>query len=133
MTALRGIRGATTVDADEAAGIVEATRELIEALTEANGIAAEHVAAAWFTATPDLRSQFPAAAAREAGWVDVPLLCAREMDVPHSNPLSIPRCIRALILVNSERPQAEMRHVYLRGAEQIRKELDRVRAGGAPA
>jgi chorismate mutase len=126
--ALRGIRGATTVEQDEPAKIVEATRELIDTLSEVNGIVAEDVAAAWFTATPDLSSQFPAAAARQAGWVDVPLLSAREMDVPAANPLSVQRCIRTLILINTDRHQSEMRHVYLRGARRILEELERTRA-----
>jgi chorismate mutase len=129
--ALRGIRGATTVENDEPQQIVDATRELIETLSEANGIVAADVAAAWFTATPDLSSQFPAAAARQAGWVDVPLLCAREMDVPAGNPLSVQRCIRTLILLNTDRPQAEIRHVYLHGAQRIREELERARSVGA--
>jgi chorismate mutase len=126
--AVRGIRGATTVDADEPEQIVEATRELLETLTAENGIVPTDVAAAWFTVTPDLHSEFPAAAARRAGWVDVPLICSREIDVPASNPLSVARCIRTLILLNTSRSQGEIRHVYLRGAAAIKEILEQHRA-----
>jgi chorismate mutase len=134
MTALavRGIRGATTVDVDSAVDIVEATRELLQQLIDANHIIAEDVAGAWFTTTPDLRTEFPAVAARQLGWVDVPLICGHEMNVPAANPRSIPRCIRAMILINTEKPQSAIRHVYLRGALAIKQELDRARAGDLP-
>jgi chorismate mutase len=132
MVAVRGIRGATTADVDSAVEIVAATRELIQALVEQNGIAPDDVAGAWFTTTPDLRTEFPAVAARQLGWVDVPLICGHEMDVPAANPRSIARCIRAMILVNTARAQSEIRHVYLRGALAIKEELDRARAGDLP-
>jgi chorismate mutase len=130
--AVRGIRGATTVDVDAAAEIVDATRELLRQLIDANQIAAEDVAGAWFTTTPDLRTEFPAVAARQLGWVDVPLICGHEMNVPAANPRSIARCIRAMILINTEKPQSAIRHVYLRGALAIKQELDRARAGDLP-
>lgn len=132
MVAVRGIRGATTVDADSAVEIVDATRELIEALVDANGFATDEIAGAWFTTTPDLRTEFPAVAARQLGWVDVPLICGHEMNVPYANPRSIPRCIRAMILVNTDKPQSEIEHVYLRRALAIKEELDRARAGDLP-
>ncbi len=132
VTAVRGIRGATTVDTDDPAGIVEATAEMLSALIEANGIDPEQVAGAWFTTSPDLHSEFPAVAARRLGWVDVPLICGQEMDVVYSNTRSIPRCVRVLILVNTERGQREVRHVYLRGARAIKEELERARAGQLP-
>jgi len=132
VTAVRGIRGATTVDVDEPAEIVAATRELLVALIDANGIDPEQVAGAWFTTTPDLRSEFPAVAARQLGWVDVPLICAHEMDVPYGNARSIPRCVRVLILVNTERSQREVTFVYLRGARAIKEELERARSGQLP-
>ena len=134
MTALavRGIRGATTVDVDGAAEIVEATRELLGQLIDLNEIVPEDVAGAWFTTTPDLRTEFPAVAARQLGWVDVPLICGHEMNVPYANPRSIPRCIRAMILVNTAKPQSEIKHVYLRRALAIKEELDRARAGDLP-
>jgi len=130
--AVRGIRGATTAEVDSPVEIVEATRELLSALIEANDIVAEDVAGAWFTTTTDLRTEFPAVAARQLGWVDVPLICGHEMDVPAENPRSIARCIRAMILVNTEKPQTANRHVYLRGALAIKQELDRARAGDLP-
>ena len=134
MTALavRGIRGATTVDVDAAAEIVDATRELLQQLIDTNQIVAEDVAGAWFTTTPDLRTEFPAVAARQLGWVDVPLICGHEMDVHAANPRSIPRCIRAMILINTDKPQSAINHVYLRGALAIKQELDRARAGDLP-
>src|SRR5690242_4417128 len=105
MVAVRGIRGATTVDVDSAVEIVAATREMIEALVEQNGFAPDDVAGAWFTTTPDLRSEFPAVAARQLGWVDVPLICGHEMNVPYANPRSIARCIRAMVMINTDTPQ----------------------------
>lgn len=132
MTALRGIRGATTVDRDTPAAIVEATRELLSALVEANGIDQEAVAGAWFTTTCDLVSEFPAVAARQLGWVDVPLICGHEMDVPYENPRSVPRCVRVMILLNTDRPRSELRFLYLRGARAIQEELDRARRGELP-
>jgi chorismate mutase len=130
--AVRGIRGATTAHVDSAMEIVDATRELLSALIEANQIVAEDVAGAWFTTTTDLRTEFPAVAARQLGWVDVPLICGHEMDVPYENPRSIPRCIRAMILINTAKPQTAIRHVYLRDASAIKQELDRARAGDLP-
>lgn len=134
MTALavRGIRGATTVDVDGAVEIVEATRELLGRLIDLNEIVPEDVAGAWFTTTPDLRTEFPAVAARQLGWVDVPLICGQELNVFAENPRSIPRCIRAMILINTDKPQSAIRHVYLRGATAIKQELDRARAGDLP-
>ena len=76
--------------------------------------------AIWFTTTPDLTAEFPAAAARQLGWGDVPLMCAHEMAVPGSNPRSLARCIRVLLLVNTDVPASAMRFVYLRGTEKLR-------------
>jgi chorismate mutase len=132
VVAVRGIRGATTVDIDSAAEIVAATRELLGELIAQNGIVADDVAGAWFTTTVDLRTEFPAVAARQLGWVDVPLICGHEMNVPAANPRSIPRCVRAMILLNTDKPQSAIRHVYLRGARAIKEELDRARAGDLP-
>jgi len=132
VVAVRGIRGATTAEADNAAEIVAATRELLQALIEANDIQPADVAGAWFTTTVDLRTEFPAVAARQLGWVDVPLICGHEMDVPAANPRSITRCIRIMILLNTDRQQNDIRHVYLRGALAIKEELDRARAGDLP-
>lgn len=124
---VRGIRGATTADRNEPEAIVEATRELVSELARRNDLDLEEIAFAYFTTTPDLDAEFPARAARELGWLDVPLLCGHDMDVPPPNPRGVPRCIRALLLYNTEKPQRAMRHVYLRGAEAIAQDLDRTR------
>jgi chorismate mutase len=118
--AVRGIRGATTTDEDSEAAIVAATSELLAELSRENRLRPDDIAAAWFTTTPDLTAEFPAAAARLLGWGDVPLMCAHEMAVPSSNPRSLPRCIRVLLLVNTEVPASAVRFVYLRGAERLR-------------
>jgi chorismate mutase len=113
----RGIRGATTVTTNSREDILAATQELLQKMVEANGIEKEEVAFVFFTATPDLDAEFPAAAARQLGWVEVALLCGQEMDVP----VSLPRCLRILILVNTEKKAEEIVHVYIRGAEILRR------------
>jgi chorismate mutase len=118
--AVRGIRGATTTEEDSEAAIVEATTELLRQIADENALEPGDIAGAWFTTTTDLIAEFPAAAARRFGWIDVPLLCAHEMAVRPTNPRSIPRCIRVLILANTERPASAMRFVYLRGAQALR-------------
>src|SRR6202165_6247096 len=118
--AVRGIRGATTTDEDTERAIVDATTELLAQLVSENALNPGDIAAAWFTTTPDLTAEFPAAAARRFGWGGVPLLCAHEMAVPSSHPRSLPRCLRVLLLVNTERPSSAMRFVYLRGAQMLR-------------
>ena len=117
---IRGIRGATTVAADEPEGILQATRELLEAILDANfQMKPEDVASAIFTVTDDLVSTFPAQAARQMGWELVPMLCAREIPVS----ASLPRVIRVLVHWNTELPQAEIKHVYLREAVKLRPDL----------
>ena len=118
--AVRGIRGATTTEEDSETAIVDATIELLAQIARENTFDPGDIAAAWFTTTPDLTSEFPAAAARQLGWGDVPLLCAHEMAVPSSNPRSLPRCIRVLLLVNTDVPSSAIRFVYLRGAQLLR-------------
>lgn len=115
----RGIRGATTVETDSAAAIVAATRELLVRMVEANAVTVGDIASAIFTVTLDLTAAFPARAARELGWRHVPLLDAQEVPVPDS----LPRCVRVLILWNTERSQEEIRHVYLRDAGSLRPDL----------
>jgi chorismate mutase len=118
--AVRGIRGATTTNEDSEAAIIEATQELLGRMAGENQVDPDDIAGAWFTTTTDLKSEFPAAAARKLGWHDVPLLCAHEMTVPASNPRSLDRCIRVLLLVNTPKPASAMRFVYLRGAAQLK-------------
>jgi len=117
---IRGIRGATTVTADEPDLILQATRELLEEILEENeGMQPEDVASAIFTVTDDLASTFPAQGARQMGWGLVPMLCAREIPVPSS----LPRVIRVLVHWNTEVPQHEITHVYLRDAVKLRPDL----------
>jgi chorismate mutase len=115
----RGIRGATTVDRNERDAILDATRELLEQIIQANDIRPEDVATAWFTTTPDLTADFPAIAARQLGWTHVALMCGHEMNVPGA----LPMCIRVMLVVNSTRRQDEIVHVYLRGARVLRPDL----------
>jgi chorismate mutase len=116
----RGIRGATTVPADEPNLILDATRELLEEiLCENEDMRPEDIASAFFTVTDDLASTFPAQAAREMGWGLVPMLCAREIPVPNS----LPRVIRVLVHWNTDVPQDEITHVYLRDAVKLRPDL----------
>ncbi len=122
----RGIRGATTVESNTVAAILTATRELLVRIVEANDLAVEDIASALFTVTPDLTAAFPAQAARELGWRHVALLDAQEVPVPGS----LPRCIRLLIHWNTDKPQAEIRHIYLGGAAMLRPDLSRDNAGG---
>jgi chorismate mutase len=117
---IRGIRGATTVTADEPDLILQATRELLEEiLAENEGMRPEDVASALFTVTDDLASTFPAQGARQMGWGLVPMLCAREIPVPGS----LPRVIRVLVHWNTELPQNKIIHVYLRDAVKLRPDL----------
>ena len=115
----RGIRGATTTEADSVAAILAATRELLARMVEANHVAIADIASIIFTVTPDLTAAFPARAARELGWKHVPLLDAQEVPVPGS----LPRCVRVLMLWNTEQLQEEIQHVYLRDARLLRPDL----------
>jgi chorismate mutase len=117
--ACRGVRGATTADQNARDVILAATRELLAEMIRHNGIEAADVASAIFTTTPDLNAEFPALAARQLGWMDVPLLCTHEIAVPGS----LPRCIRILINWNTDKPQAEIHHVYIRDAACLRPDL----------
>ena len=118
--AVRGIRGATTVEANTREQIVARTMELLESLMAKNGTAIEDVASAVFSVTDDLNAEFPAVAARKLGWIYTPLFCTREIPVPKSLPL----CVRVLLHVNTERRQEEMIHLYLHDAEKLRPDLD---------
>lgn len=124
---MRGIRGATSAASNDAAAIVEATAELLKQLVTLNEVDPDEVAFAYFTTTRDLDAEFPALAARRMGWLDVPLLCGHDMEVRQPNPRGVPRCIRILLLYNTERSQREMRHAYLRGAAAIKEDLDLMR------
>jgi len=112
----RGVRGATFVPEDTAAAILEATRELLQAIADANRIDTADIASVFFTTTPDLHAAFPARAARQLGWQDVPLLGATEMNQAGA-PL---RVVRVLLHWNTARRQDEVVHVYLRGSDAMR-------------
>ncbi|HRE48983.1 MAG TPA: chorismate mutase [Aggregatilineales bacterium] len=112
----RGVRGATTVTVNTREAILTATRELLRLIIKANGIAPDDVASAFFTTTLDLNADYPAIAARQLGWLNVALMCAHEMAIPHG----LPQCIRVLVHWNTTRAQNEVHHVYIRGAEHLR-------------
>ncbi|MDQ3878587.1 MAG: chorismate mutase [Actinomycetota bacterium] len=115
---LVGIRGAITVDEDNAETIVEATRELLEVIIDRNSLAHADIVSILFTSTPDLTAEFPAVGARRLGLNDVPLLCAQEIEVPGA----VAGCIRALVHAYAGADRA-VRHVYLRGARELRDDL----------
>ncbi len=116
---VRGIRGATTVESNTREDILDAARELLDAIVTANELPHEHVASILFSTTVDLNAEFPAVAARELGWTDVALECVHEMNVPGS----LPKCLRILMHVNTERSATEIQHIYLRGARVLRRDL----------
>lgn len=112
----RGIRGATTVDANTRDDILAAAKELLQKMVQANGVQEEDVACILFTTTPDLNDAFPATAARELGLSQVPMLCGHEMNVPGS----LPMCLRILVLFNTEWSAEEIVHIYIKGARELR-------------
>ncbi len=115
----RGIRGATTVEQNSREEILAATTELLQLLIRKNGLQAEEVASAIFTVTADLDAEFPALAARHLGWTEVALMCMQEIPVPNS----LGKCIRILLHVNTTCSAAEIQHVYIRGAVNLRPNL----------
>ncbi|HEX9774817.1 MAG TPA: chorismate mutase [Actinomycetota bacterium] len=119
MKMIRAVRGATTLDADTREQMLERTGELVREVLDRNAIEHADVVSVVFTATPDIRSEFPAAAARTVGISHVPLLCARELDVEGAVPL----CVRALFHVYTERAPEDLRHVYVHGARMLRLDL----------
>lgn len=122
MMRCRGVRGATTADENSRDAILHATRQLLALMIRQNGIQPEDVASAIFTTTVDLNAEFPALAARQLGWIDVPLLCTNEIDVPGS----LRQCVRILVHWNTDRPQTEIKHIYLKGAVQLRPDLSKL-------
>ena len=116
MSVCRGIRGATTAEENTETAIYVATRELLSKLIDANSIEEQDVAAAYFTMTPDLNACFPAAAARQLGWNNTALMGAAEVDVPGS----LSRCVRVLILFNTDKQPQELVNLYLNGTDVLR-------------
>jgi chorismate mutase len=119
MKTVRAFRGATQLSADTKAEMREAVIELLQEVLKANSISNDDLISILFTATPDLQSDFPAAGVRELGLVDLPLICAQELDVKGS----LPRTIRLLIHANSSLTRSEVTHKYLRGAVVLRPDL----------
>ncbi|MTE18398.1 chorismate mutase [Streptomyces sp. TRM43335] len=117
--AVRAVRGAVQLDRDEADHMNEKVAELLTTVLERNALTADDLISVWFTATPDLHSDFPAAAARKLGIVDVPLICAQELDVAGA----MPRVVRVLAHVETDLPRAEISHVYLGAAAALRKDI----------
>jgi chorismate mutase len=113
------VRGATTVERDDPDLAADAVRELLAEIERRNTLTPDLVVSAHFTMTPDLRSEFPARAARRYGWTQVAMLSTTEIPVPGS----LPRCIRTLVHVEFPEPRADVRHVYLRGARDLRPDL----------
>jgi chorismate mutase len=116
---VRAIRGATRIMADSAAEVDSATIEMVSQMLERNSVNHEDLVSIFFTCTPDIHSRFPAASARELGLGDVPLICAVELEIADSLPLTI----RAMITFNSAAKLADIQHVYLRGAEVLRRDI----------
>jgi len=117
--AVRAVRGATTVEHDDPTEITERVVALLEAILERNGLVEDDIISILFTATEDILSTFPATAARSMGLGAVPLICARELSIEGS----VPRCIRVMLHVETERPRAEIHHVYLERAHGLRDDL----------
>ena len=124
---VRGIRGATTAEANTAESITEATEELLRELVRLNDLDIAEICFAYLTTTHDLTAEFPAFAARRLGWTDVPLLCGHDMDVELPNPRGVQMCVRVLLLYNTPLPQSAMGFAYLRGAQAIKADLDHLR------
>ncbi|MFD3947787.1 chorismate mutase [Streptomyces sp. NPDC058579] len=117
--AVRAVRGAVQLERDEAGHMSEQVEELLTAVLERNGLNPDDLISIWFTATPDLHSDFPAAAARRIGIVDVPLICAQELDIEGA----MPRVVRLLAHIESELPKSAIAHVYLGAAAALRKDI----------
>jgi chorismate mutase len=119
LVAVRAIRGAVQVDANDREAILEGTTELVAEVMSRNSLVTDDVISVVFTATPDLTAEFPALAARKIGFQDVPLLCATEIAVPHA----MPRVVRLLMHIETTEPRPALQHVYLRGAAALRLDI----------
>lgn len=119
MPRVRAVRGATTVECDDVALVHDAIRELLAALIARNDILTRDIVSAFFTATPDIRCAFPATAARELGWTDIPMLCAAEIDVPDAQR----HCLRVMLHVERRPAQPQLVPIYLREAVSLRPDI----------
>ncbi|MFA5104105.1 MAG: chorismate mutase [Candidatus Margulisiibacteriota bacterium] len=117
--ATRGVRGAITVKKNEKDAIVFATEMMLEKMISVNKIRVEDIAAVIFSVTPDLTKEFPAIAAREMGWLYTPLMCTNEINIENS----LKKCIRVLMIVNSDKSQEKIKHIYLDEAKKLRPDL----------
>ena len=124
VVAVRAIRGAIQLDVDEREHLLERVAEMVTGVMEANRLAVDDVISIIFTSTSDLTSEFPAYAARQLGFGDVPLICARELEIERS----MPRVVRLMAHVETDLPRADVTHVYLHGAAALRRDLTRVQA-----
>ena len=115
----RGIRGAITASENSKESIISACKELLQKMFELNEVEIGDIACIWFTTTQDLNEAFPAAAARDMGWINTALLCGHEMNVPNS----LSNCIRVMMLVNTNKASKDIKHVYLKGAKTLRPDL----------
>ena len=120
----RGVRGATTVQENTRDAILQATRQMLALMIRRNQMDASDIASAIFTVTRDVSAEFPALAARQLGWIEVPLLCGYEIEVPGS----LPNCIRVLVHWNTNRAQSEIQHVYIHEAVRLRPDLSKLPA-----
>jgi len=116
---VRAIRGAITVENNDAADMIDGTRLLLSRMVEENKIDKEDIISVIFSVTQDLNAAFPAGAARQMGWTDIALMCTHEISVPGS----LEKCIRIMMHINSEKRNAELRHVYLGGAKILRPDI----------
>jgi chorismate mutase len=121
--AVRAVRGATQLDTDDREHMLQRVAEMVLDAMDANGLEVDDFISVIFTATSDLVSEFPAYAARQLGFGEVPLLCARELEIERS----MPRVVRMLAHVETDLPRADVTHVYLHGAASLRSDLTRVR------
>lgn len=119
MPAVRALRGATTVDADTPEQLHERVQALLQRMLDRNGVDKDDCISILFTATDDIHSMFPAAAARGIGFGDVPLICARELEIEGGTPM----CVRIMMHVNTDKARSELHHVYLEGAKGLRDDL----------
>ncbi|CAL9317811.1 chorismate mutase [Streptomyces sp. SudanB182_2057] len=117
--AVRAVRGAVQLERDDAGHMAERVGALLTAVLDRNGLTADDLISIWFTATPDLHSDFPAVAARRLGLVDVPLICAQELDIEGA----MPRVVRILAHIESDKPRTDLTHVYLGAAAALRKDI----------
>jgi chorismate mutase len=118
-SSVRALRGATTVDADTPEQLHERVQTLLQRMLDRNGVDKDDLISLLFTATDDIHSMFPASAARAIGFGDVPLICARELDIVGGTPL----CVRVMMHVNTTKARSELHHVYLEGAKGLRDDL----------